>query len=258
MTSSPGLMPIAFSAAWMATVPVLTHWPYFAVCTCANFAAKAAACFPGNGCPPHRVLSSTYLSAAASVFVAIGHCGSDFFRRGFPPVIASFPTAIPPIQVRTVLERGACKRSRCDSSLGVGIRQQNVPHDGVQIVAHRDELPQTAPGGRKRVTAEGSRLSQDFLRHCSCKAQSCPVAREKPLQSLFMSPPSAPGSPLQAVSVCATSPRQPRWPALLIRPRRSHPRACPEAGSAQNLVLRPSKHRRIGSKNDPSGFAYYP
>ena len=58
----------------------------------------------------------------------------------------------------------------------------------------RDELPQTASGGRKRVTAEGSRLSQDFLRHCSCKAQSCPVAREKPLQSLFMSPSSALGS----------------------------------------------------------------
>ena len=65
--------------------------------------------------------------------------------------------------MRTVLERGACKRSRCDSSLGVGIRQQNVPHDGVQIVAHRYELPQTAPGGRKRVTAEGSRLSQSKI-----------------------------------------------------------------------------------------------
>src|SRR5215472_4482502 len=99
----------------MATVPVFTHWPYFAACSCANFAAKAAACFPGKGCPPHCVLSSTSFNAAASAFVAIGHWVSGFFRRGFPLVIASLPTDHSSIHVRTGLEFGACKRSRCAS-----------------------------------------------------------------------------------------------------------------------------------------------
>src|SRR5580700_4663970 len=76
----------------MATVPVFTHCPYFAVCNLANFAANAAACFPGNGCPPHNVLSNTSFSPFASALVGIGHRVNGVFLSGLPPVIASFPT----------------------------------------------------------------------------------------------------------------------------------------------------------------------
>src|SRR6266851_740215 len=76
----------------MATVPVFTHWAYFAVCTFANFLAKAAACLPGKGWPPQLEPVSTPLRARASSLVAIGHCVKGVFRNGLPPAIASFPT----------------------------------------------------------------------------------------------------------------------------------------------------------------------
>src|SRR6516164_5027123 len=85
-------MPIALSAAWIAMVPVLTHWPYLAVCSAANLLAKAAACLPGKGWPPQRVLCRTSFRADASVFVAMGQLVNGFLRRGLPPVIASLPT----------------------------------------------------------------------------------------------------------------------------------------------------------------------
>src|SRR5580658_1336356 len=76
----------------MATVPVFTHWAYFAVCSFANFFAKAEACLPGNGWPPQLEPFSTSSSARASSLVAIGHLVKGVLRNGLPPVIASFPT----------------------------------------------------------------------------------------------------------------------------------------------------------------------
>src|SRR5215469_7819676 len=126
----------------MATVPVFTHCPYFAVCNCANFLAKAAACFPGKGCPPHRVLSSTPFSAAASAFVAIGHCVSGFLRSALPPVIASLPTGYSSIRVQAGLKPNAYTKKIAAFYLSVGVRQHDVPHNGIEIVAGGDELPQ--------------------------------------------------------------------------------------------------------------------
>src|SRR5215467_10508343 len=86
-------MPTALSAAWIATVPVLTHWAYLTVCSSANFFAKATECWPGNGWPPHFVLVNTSSSACASSFVEAGQLGKGVFLSASPPVIASFPTA---------------------------------------------------------------------------------------------------------------------------------------------------------------------
>src|SRR3984893_17543155 len=88
---------IATSADWIATVPVFTHCAYFAVWNSANFCAKAAACLPGKGWPPHFELDSTSSSARDSSLVGIGHVVRGAFRRTSPPVIANFPTCEPPI-----------------------------------------------------------------------------------------------------------------------------------------------------------------
>src|SRR5450631_1994501 len=99
MTSAPGRTPTAFSAAWIATVPVFTHCAYFTVCVFANFLANEEACLPGKGWPPHFELVSTSLRAAISSLAPIGHCVKGVFRKGFPPVIASFPTCLsPPVE----------------------------------------------------------------------------------------------------------------------------------------------------------------
>src|SRR5215469_14580032 len=86
-------MPTALSAAWIATVPVLTHWAYLTVCSSANFLWKATECLPGNGWPPHFVLVRTSSSACASSFVEVGQLGKGVFLSASPPAIASFPTA---------------------------------------------------------------------------------------------------------------------------------------------------------------------
>src|SRR6202451_1839145 len=88
---------IAFRHASIATVPVLTHWPYFAVWNAANFFANASAYLPGNGWPPHFRLVKASSSAANSSFVATGHGVKGVLRTGSPPVIASFPTCESPV-----------------------------------------------------------------------------------------------------------------------------------------------------------------
>src|ERR1700747_1879437 len=75
----------------MATVPVFTVCPYFAVWYSANFLPKASVCLPGNGCPPQFRLVTTSSSAARSFSVKTGQGSKRFFRIASPPVIASFP-----------------------------------------------------------------------------------------------------------------------------------------------------------------------
>ena len=138
-----------------------------------------------------------------------------------------------------MLARATCKRNRCDSSLGVGIRQQNVPHDGVQIVALRDELPQSAPGGRKRVTLLIA-VARVKISSVIAKVQSCPVAPERPLQSLFMSPPSAPGSAYR--------------PFLSVRRLRGDRGGQP----SKSTILRMRSRPCAGSGNGYSRNSYFP
>src|SRR5215469_7050918 len=76
----------------MATVPVFTHCPNFAVWTSANFFANATACLPGKGCPPHLELVSTSSSAAFSSSVARGHSVKGLCRNRSPPLIANLLT----------------------------------------------------------------------------------------------------------------------------------------------------------------------
>src|SRR5690348_5808775 len=82
-------MPMAFRAAWIATVPVFTHWAYFAVCNSANFLPKATEYLPGKGWPPHLELASTSSRAARSSFRANGHSVKGVLRKGSPPAMAS-------------------------------------------------------------------------------------------------------------------------------------------------------------------------
>src|SRR5215469_1743522 len=112
-------MPTALSAAWIATVPVLTHWAYLTVCSSANFFAKATECLPGNGWPPHFVLVKTSSSACASSSVEAGQLGKGVFLSASPPVIARFPTAkISLAGVRSRFEQPAVNLEQTPESAG--------------------------------------------------------------------------------------------------------------------------------------------